>query len=89
MLALPSIKLHGAKQCTAKSKRTGIPCKNPAAFGCKVCRLHGARKLESIKRGAAHPNYIDGRRSIEGIREYKKAMKMLKKLAAIIKVMDH
>ena len=64
-MTLPSMRLHGAKSCTAKSKRTGLPCNNPAAYGCSTCRMHGARKAESIKRGEQHPNYVHGRRTLE------------------------
>lgn len=64
-MPLPSIRTHGAKQCAAKTKRTGLPCKNPAAYGCSSCRLHGARKKESIKRGKLHPNYLHGNRTLE------------------------
>ena len=83
-MPLPSISKHGAKQCTARSKRTGLPCKNPAAYGCRTCRMHGARKKESIKRGKAHPGFIHGERSIEGIERHREVMgriKMLTKLA--------
>jgi hypothetical protein len=34
---------HVAPRCTAKSKRTGKPCRAPAVRGWKVCRMHGAR----------------------------------------------
>ena len=64
-MPLPSMRLHGAKQCTAKSKRTGLPCNNPAASGCRTCRVHGARKAESIKRGKDHVNFVHGRRTLE------------------------
>ena len=64
-MPLPSITKHGAKQCTAKSKRTGMPCNNLAAYGCRNCRLHGARKKDSIKRGEQHPNYVHGGRTLE------------------------
>ena len=64
-MPLTSISKHGAKQCTACSKRTKERCKNPAAYGCKTCRIHGARKAESIKRGEQHPNYVHGRRTLE------------------------
>lgn len=30
-----------AKRCTAKSKQTGLPCKNRPAPGSNVCRFHG------------------------------------------------
>ena len=83
-MPLPSISKHGAKQCTAKSKRTGLPCKNPAAYGCRTCRMHGARKKESIKRGKDHVNFVHGERSLEGIQRHREVMgriKMLTKLA--------
>ena len=56
-MPLPSVFEHGASQCTARAKSTKQRCLNPAAYGCKTCRLHGARKLTSIKRGKCHPNY--------------------------------
>ena len=31
------------KRCTARSKRSGDPCRNPAVIGWTVCRMHGAR----------------------------------------------
>jgi hypothetical protein len=31
-----------APRCTARSKRTGLPCHAPAVRGCEVCRMHGA-----------------------------------------------
>lgn len=31
------------KRCTARSKRSGEPCRNPAVLGWDVCRMHGAR----------------------------------------------
>lgn len=83
-MPLPSVIKHGAKLCSAKSKRTGLPCNNPAAFDCKTCRMHGARRPESIKRNKLHPNYVHGERSIEGIKRHREAMgriKMLTKLA--------
>ncbi len=64
-MPLPSISKHGAKQCTAKSKRTSLPCNNPAAYGCRTCRMHGARKKDSIKRGKQHPNFTLGNRTLE------------------------
>jgi len=57
--------IKGAKKCTALTKRTKQPCQNPAAYGCRTCRMHGARKKESIKRGEQHPNYAHGARTLE------------------------
>lgn len=56
---------HLKKQCTAVTKRTKQPCMNPAAYGCRTCRMHGARKAESIKRGKDHVNFVHGRRTLE------------------------
>ena len=64
-MPLPSMRLFGAKQCTANSKRTGLPCNNPAAYGCRTCRMHGARKKDSIKRGKDHVNFVHGNRTQE------------------------
>ena len=79
-MPLPSMRLHGAKQCTAKSKRTGLPCNNPAAYGCRTCRLHGARKKASIKRGEQHPNYVHGERTLEAQAEQSATSRRLQQL---------
>ena len=79
-MPLPSITNHRAKQCTAKSKRTGLPCNNPAAYGCRTCRMHGARKAESIKRGEQHPNYVHGRRTLEAQSEQSATSRRLQEI---------
>lgn len=58
-MPLPSI-LNGAKQCQVLTKRTRQPCKNPAAYGCTSCRMHGAHKSRNVLRGADHPLYKNG-----------------------------
>ena len=65
LLPLPNLK----KQCTANNRTTGHRCKNPAAFGCKTCRFHGARR--HIPKGADHPNYKHGERTLEAMRRYR------------------
>ena len=67
-MPLPSVSQHSANQCTARAKSTKHRCLNPAAYGCKTCRLHGARKLTSIKRGKCHPNYRHGTETLEAKR---------------------
>lgn len=57
--------MHRAPRCTAKSKRSGLPCCNPAVRGWNVCRMHGARG--GAKLGPAHPNYKHGGRSRDAI----------------------
>ena len=69
-MPLPSLTLYGAKQCTARAKsKEGQRCLNPAAFGCKTCRIHGARHYSSIKRGKLHPNYRHGTETLQSKRQ--------------------
>ena len=64
-MPLPSVSNHNALQCSAKAKSTKHRCLNPAAYRCKTCRLHGARKPNSIKRGIYHPNYRHGMETLQ------------------------
>lgn len=64
-MPLPSISIHGAKRCHARAKSTANQCMNPTAYGCSTCRMHGARKPKSVKRGAKHPNYVHGKETLE------------------------
>jgi ribosomal protein L32E len=59
-MPLASVFKHGAKLCSAKSKRTGLPCNNPAAHGCKTCRMHGAHKSRNVANGAKSGKYKNG-----------------------------
>jgi hypothetical protein len=64
-MPLPSVSKRRAKQWTARAKSTHHRCLNPAAYGCSTCRLHGARRRSSIKRGKSHPNYKNGTKTLE------------------------
>jgi len=64
-MPLPSIAAYSARQCRAKSKRSGERCKNPAAYGQPTCRMHGSRQQETIKRDADHPLFIHGQETLE------------------------
>jgi len=64
-MPLPAIQRFNANQCQAKSKRSGERCQNLAAFGMSTCRMHGARKPETILRGADHPQYKHGKETLE------------------------
>ena len=68
-MPLPSVSKHQASQCTARAKSTKYRCLNPAAYGCRTCRLHGAHKPNSIKRGKDHPNYRHGIETLERKRQ--------------------
>lgn len=83
-MPLPSMRLHGAKQCAAKSKRTGLPCNNPAAYGCRTCRVHGARKKNSIKCGEQHPNFVHGRRTLEAQAEQSAVSRRLQQIEDVM-----
>jgi hypothetical protein len=65
--------LNGAKQCQVLTKRGKERCKNPAAFGCKSCRMHGAHKSRNVLRGKLHSRYKDGQRSKAVEDEYRRA----------------
>jgi hypothetical protein len=64
-MPLPSVAAYPALRCRAKSKRSGQRCMNPAAYGQRTCRMHGARKPETIKRGTDHPLFIHGQETLE------------------------
>ena len=59
-MPLPSV-LNGARQCQAKSKRSGNRCLNPAAYGCRTCRFHGAHRPQEVASGESHWNYKHGK----------------------------
>jgi hypothetical protein len=61
---LPSV-INGAQRCVSLTKRTKLLCKNPAAYGCKVCRYHGAHKSRNVLRNSDHPQYKNGKRTKE------------------------
>ena len=56
---------------------------NPAAFGMAVCRYHGARRPETIKRGANHPQYRHGRETLEAKAERSRRLAELRDLEAL------
>jgi hypothetical protein len=64
-MPLPNILSGKTKRCKAKCKARGEQCRNPAAYGMMVCRYHGARKPETIMRGATHPQYRHGQETRE------------------------
>lgn len=64
-MPLPGIVSGKAQRCTAKCKARGDRCFNPAAYGMAVCRYHGARRPETIMRGASHPQHKHGKETLE------------------------
>ncbi len=55
-MPLPNLKTR----CSALCRARGYQCLNPAAFGMPVCRYHGARRTQAIKRGEEHGRYKSG-----------------------------
>lgn len=64
-MPLPCVSKFGAKRCEALNRQTKQQCKNPAAFGCKVCRYHGAHP---VKRGKQATNYLHGNYSQDSLK---------------------
>jgi len=81
---MPLPYLSDIKRCTAKAKSTQLRCNNPAAFSCKTCRLHGARRSENILRGSAHPKYKNGQETIQAKAQYRAASKRLRDLEQLM-----
>jgi hypothetical protein len=81
-MPLPSV-LNGAKQCQVLTKRTKQRCKNPTAFGCKSCRMHGAHKSRNVLRDEGHPQYKKGNRTKKAQRNNSKALTRLRMLEQI------
>jgi hypothetical protein len=76
----PMHKAHASPRCTAKSKRTGKPCRAPAVRGWQVCRMHGARG--GAPEGKRNENYRHGARTKETIasmRETAELIRMVRK----------
>jgi len=72
-MPLPNIRLGLARQCECRSKRSGQRCLNPAAFGTRACRFHGAYRQRRVLRGADHPNYQHGQATLEARDEHSRA----------------
>ena len=73
-----------ARRCSAKCKARGAQCFNPAAFGMAVCRYHGARRPETIKQGAIHPQYRHGGETLEAKAERSRRLTELRVLEAAL-----
>jgi len=71
------------QRCSAKCKARGAQCFNPAAFGMAVCRYHGARRPETIRRGANHPQCRHGRETLEAKAERSRRLAELRELEAL------
>ena len=84
-MPLPSVANGRAKQCEATCRARGDRCKNPAAFGMRTCRYHGARRAETVKAGMAHPSYKHGWETRHVREKRQEALRKLRILAALLK----
>jgi hypothetical protein len=82
-LPLPSVLKHGAKLCSAKSKRTGLPCNNPAAFNCRTCKVHGAHRSRNVAKGINSGKYKNGHYTKEAKEQSSKSLVKLRYLEDI------
>ncbi len=73
---------NASPRCTAKSKRSGQPCKAPAVRGWAVCRFHGAGGGHGC--GKANPAWKHGMRS----REHTALRKAISELQRQLKELD-
>ena len=78
----PMQSAHASPRCTARSKRSGQPCKNPAVRGWSVCRMHGARGGHGP--GKANPAYKHGMQT----REWTELRKEINELARAEKMIE-
>ena len=82
-MPLPSVLKHGAKLCSAKSKRTGLPCNNPAAFNCRTCKVHGAHRSRNVAKGINSGKYKNGHYTKEAKEQSSKSLVKLRYLEEI------
>jgi hypothetical protein len=83
-MPLPSVANGHAKQCDAICRSRGDRCKNPAAFGMRTCRYHGARRPETVRRGDQHPGFRHGWETVEAKKDRASALLRLKILSSLL-----
>jgi hypothetical protein len=82
-MPLPNIISGKTRRCIAKCKGRGDQCRNPAAFGMAACRYHGARRPETVRRGAKHLQYRHGGETLEAKAERSRGLAELRQLEAL------
>ena len=83
-MPLPSLTKFGAKRCQCLCKRTKQPCQNPAAFGMRSCRMHGAHRPHTALTGLNHPNYQHGNATKQARHDHSLACTRLRNLEALV-----
>lgn len=81
MAAKPDVNpMHASPRCSARSKRTGLPCGAPAVTGWTVCRMHGAGG--GAPSGERHGRYRHGMRTSAHQAERKALQRILADMRA-------
>jgi hypothetical protein len=83
-MPLPNVSADPSLQCRAKSKRSQERCKNPAAFGMATCRMHGARRPETVRKGAKHPAYRHGHETMQAKADRSAKLTELRQLEGVM-----
>ena len=75
-MPLPSVAIHGARQCKAITKRSKLRCLNPSAYGCSTCRYHGATPVHTRNNvaGEDHPQFKHGRDTKQAKEQHQQTM---------------
>ena len=85
---MPLPNVTETNRCTARTKSRNLElCLNPRAYGCKTCRVHGARKPSTILRGKDHPAFKDGSQTLQARAKYSAAASRLRILEQLM--VDH
>jgi hypothetical protein len=72
----PMQSAHAAPRCSAKSKRSGVTCRAPAAKGKRVCRMHGAKAGAPC--GPDHGRYLHGRQTRQAKNAWKEVRDLIR-----------
>jgi len=75
---------HPELRCTAQSKHANRRCWNIAAYGCRTCYFHGARKPDNIRKGKDCNFYKHGNETRAARLQRPVDNKKIKALAATI-----
>jgi hypothetical protein len=78
----PMQSAHDAPRCSAKSKRTGQPCRSPAVGGFRVCRMHGAGG--GAPEGKLNGNFRHGGRTNKAVA----ASRYMRELLRLVRGLD-
>lgn len=82
-MPLLNISTGRTPRCEALCKRRQARCWNPAAWGCRTCKYHGAKKPSAVIRGADHWNYKHGRETVAARRRRLEAVSRIRLLVEL------